>query len=70
MNINVGSVDRALRIVLGLMLIALAAFNIIGLWGYIGILPLVTGIVRVCPAYALLGMNTCDRGKGGGRATS
>jgi len=59
MSLNVGRVDRVLRIGLGVALIALAALGVIGVWGYIGVLPLVTGIVRVCPAYSLLGIATC-----------
>jgi len=65
-NVNVGSVDRAMRIVVGLGLVVLAATGVVGAWGFIGILVLLTGIVRVCPAYSLLGMNTCGtRGSGG-----
>lgn len=60
MKANVGSVDRALRIVVGLMLIALAVLGKIGPWGYIGIVPLATGALRVCPAYSLFGWNTCS----------
>ena len=56
MNLNIGSVDRAVRIVGGLGLILLAAMGLIGAWGYIGMLPLVTGMVRICPAYILLGI--------------
>jgi hypothetical protein len=63
MNVNIGPVDRVLRIALGLVLIALAAFGAIGAWGYIGILPVLTGIVRVCPAYSLLGLDTCPKPK-------
>ena len=59
MNHNVGGIDRILRIVVGLVLIALAATGTIGWWGWIGVLPLATGVFRVCPAYSLLGMNTC-----------
>lgn len=59
MKLNVGGIDRVLRIIVGLMLIALAATNTVGLWGYIGIMPLLTGIFRFCPAYGLLGVNTC-----------
>jgi len=59
MKANVGGVDRAIRIVVGLALIALTLVNVIGPWGWIGILPLVTGIFRFCPAYSLLGMSTC-----------
>lgn len=63
MKVNVGSVDRIVRIAVGLALIALAAMGSIGVWGYIGIVPLVTGFLRVCPAYSLLGINTCSTGK-------
>jgi len=59
MQANVGTIDRALRIVIGLVLIALAATGRIGAWGWIGILPVLTGIVRVCPAYSILGVKTC-----------
>ncbi len=59
MKTNVGGIDRILRIVLGVVLIALAATNVIGVWGWIGIVPLLTGVFRTCPAYSLLGMNTC-----------
>ena len=58
---NVGSADRILRIVVGLALIALAVMGKIGVWGYIGIVPLLTGLLRTCPAYSLLGVNTCPR---------
>jgi hypothetical protein len=60
MKLNVGSADRALRIVAGVVLIALTLLNSIGPWGWIGLLPLVTGLLGVCPAYSLLGLNTCS----------
>ncbi|MGN5478699.1 YgaP family membrane protein [Cupriavidus basilensis] len=59
MQANVGTIDRALRIVVGLVLISLAATGRVGAWGWIGALPLLTGIVRVCPAYSILGVKTC-----------
>jgi hypothetical protein len=59
MKTNVGGIDKILRIVVGLALIALAALGSIGAWGWIGIVPLLTGLFGVCPAYSLLGMNTC-----------
>lgn len=59
MKVNVGQVDRALRIVLGLVLIGLAITGRIGMWGYIGIVPLLTGIFRFCPAYLPFGWSTC-----------
>ena len=60
MNVNVGTIDRSLRVVAGLALIALAATGTVGMWGYIGVVPLLTGLFRVCPAYSILGMNTCS----------
>ena len=65
MKVNVGTVDRVVRIVVGLALIGLAAAGTIGAWGYIGILPLLTGFLRICPAYSLLGIDTCDSGTPG-----
>lgn len=59
MSKNVGTVDRALRIVVGLALVGLAATGVIGWWGWIGVVPLGTALVGWCPAYALLGMKTC-----------
>lgn len=59
MKANVGGVDRIVRIVVGLLLIALALSGVIGLWGWIGVVPLATGLLRTCPAYALLGIDTC-----------
>ncbi|WP_407276056.1 DUF2892 domain-containing protein [Halothiobacillus sp. DCM-1] len=58
MKANVGSIDKILRIVVGLALILLAVFHVIGWWGYIGIVPLLTALVNFCPAYTLLGLNT------------
>ena len=61
MNANIGTIDRSLRIVVGLILIGLSLSGVIGLWGWIGIVPLATGIFRFCPLYALLGIKTCKR---------
>lgn len=60
MTKNVGGIDRTLRIAIGLALIAAAATGTIGLWGYLGALPLVTGLVGWCPPYALFGIKTCS----------
>ena len=60
MQINVGSPDRIARIVVGLALMLLAATGTVGWWGWVGIVPLLTGIFRFCPAYTLLGFNTCN----------
>jgi hypothetical protein len=59
MNKNVGSLDRTLRIVTGLALVALAASGQIGVWGWIGAVPLATGLLGWCPAYNLFGFKTC-----------
>lgn len=59
MKFNVGGMDRALRIVVGLVLIGLAATHTVGLWGWIGVVPLATGLIGTCPAYTLFGWNTC-----------
>jgi hypothetical protein len=58
MKINEGMTDRSLRVVAGLVLIGLAVTGTIGVWGYIGIVPLLTGAVGLCPLYSLLGINT------------
>jgi hypothetical protein len=58
---NVGYVDRFFRLAIGLVLISLSITGAIGVWGYIGIVPLVTGLVRFCPLYKLVGLNTCPR---------
>jgi len=54
MQCNVGNTDRYLRISVGAILIILALTGTIGMWGWIGIVPLATGIFRYCPAYSLL----------------
>lgn len=59
MKCNSGTVDRAARVIAGIALIALAATGTIGTWGYIGVVPLLTGAIGFCPAYAIFGMNTC-----------
>jgi hypothetical protein len=59
MKTNEGTIDRALRVIAGLVLIALAATGTVGVWGWIGIVPLATGLIGWCPAYTLLGFNTC-----------
>lgn len=61
MNQNVGGIDRILRIVVGLALIALAVTGTVGLWGYVGVVPLLTGVIGWCPAYLPFGIKTCKR---------
>lgn len=58
MKTNVGGIDKILRIVVG---IALVAWAILGgpVWAWIGVLPIITGVMGWCPAYTLIGLNTC-----------
>lgn len=66
---NVGGLDRLLRIIVGLVLIALALldqfgiFASIGAWGYLGIIPLATGLFSFCPLYSVLKIKSCCRGE-------
>ncbi|MBL8491078.1 MAG: DUF2892 domain-containing protein [Rhodocyclaceae bacterium] len=64
MKFNVGGIDRVLRVLAGL---ALVAWAVMGgpVWAWIGIVPLGTGLVGFCPLYPLLGMNTCPAKKQG-----
>lgn len=57
---NEGTIDRVLRVVAGLALVIMAYTETLGVWAWIGIVPLVTGIVGWCPAYKLLGIKTCS----------
>ena len=61
MQCNVGKTDKILRIVAGLLLLALGASGVIGWWGLIGLVPLATGLLSWCPAYTLLGIKTCKK---------
>ncbi len=58
---NVGSADRVFRIILGLVLIALVFVGPETPWGWLGIIPLVTGFLRTCPLYSIFGLSTCKR---------
>ena len=60
MTKNVGGIDRLLRIVVGLVLIGLAATGTVGWWGWLGIVLLATGALGWCPPYAIFGFNTCS----------
>lgn len=56
---NEGTIDRVLRVVVGLVLISLVFVGPQTAWGWIGLLPLVTGAIGTCPAYTVFGINTC-----------
>ena len=60
-RLNVGNLDRAWRILIGLTLIGLALSGTIGVWGYIGIVLLLTGVAARCPVYSMLGYATTSR---------
>ncbi|KPV40168.1 hypothetical protein AN478_08520 [Thiohalorhabdus denitrificans] len=64
MKENVGTIDMVLRIVVGAVLLAFAVTEpVANWWGWIGLIPLATGAFRRCPAYALLGTDTCGTKK-------
>lgn len=63
MQANVGSIDRVVRIVVGLGLIGATLAGAIGPWGWIGIVPILTGSFARCPAYVPFGMSTCKKSK-------
>jgi hypothetical protein len=66
MKTNIGNIERGIRILAGLILIALAATNTVGWWGWLGVVPLATGLLGWCPPYAMLGINTCSSKKAPG----
>jgi len=59
MKSNVGGMDRIARITLGIVLLGLTATGNIGVWGWLGLVPLATGAIGWCPPYAIFGWNTC-----------
>jgi hypothetical protein len=61
MKCNIGHTDRVLRMTVGVTLMGLAGFGIVGPWGWIGIIPLATGMMGYCGAYSLLGINTAKK---------
>jgi len=63
MKKNAGNIDRGIRVVVGFALIASAVAGVFAPWGYIGVVPVLTGLFGFCPAYTLLGMNTCPMEK-------
>ncbi len=63
MTQNIGSLDRIVRIVIGVALIAATLTGAIGVWGWVGVVPLVTALMGWCPPYAILGFSTCKMKK-------
>jgi hypothetical protein len=63
LKINMGMVDKIVRITVGVVLIALTLMGSVGIWGWIGLVPLITGLLGHCPVYAVLGFDTCSTPK-------
>jgi hypothetical protein len=63
MKTNVGLIDRVLRALLGVLLIGLTLSGAIGVWGWIGIVPLATAALSYCPLYQVLGFSSCPMKK-------
>ena len=61
MSANIGPLDRALRIIIGAALIALALWDSAYVWGFIGVIPLATAFIKFCPLYRLLGICTLKK---------
>lgn len=60
MTRNVGQIDRAARLILGALLIVLAAMGLIGVWGYLGVIFVGTAFISFCPLYRIMGLKTCQ----------
>jgi len=63
MKLNEGGLDRMIRVIAGLVILSLVFVGPHTPWGYLGLIPLATGVVGFCPAYAILGVNTCSVSK-------
>ena len=61
LKMNVGTVDRGIRIVVGLALLGATGAGLIGPWGWLGLVPLATGVLRFCPSYLPFGLSTCRK---------
>ncbi len=61
MSANIGGIERILRIVVGLIVISLVFIGPQSPWGWLGVIPLATGLIGWCPPYAMLGINTCKK---------
>ena len=60
MTVNVGKLDRIIRVIVGIVLLAIVFIGPQTLWGLLGIIPLATGLFRFCPLYTLIGFNSCS----------
>lgn len=62
-TVNIHPVERGIRVIVGLVLLPLVFVGPKSLWGLIGLIPLLTGLLGWCPPYSLFGINTCNLGK-------
>ncbi len=63
MTSNIGKLDRHARIIVGIALLSLVFVGPKTLWGLVGLIPLLTGLARFCPAYSIAGVSSCSRTK-------
>ncbi len=63
MTQNIGGIERIVRVLAGLILVGLTLTGHIGVWGWLGLVPIATGLIGWCPPYSLLGINTCKTNK-------
>ncbi len=63
MKVNEGTIDRIIRVIVGLGLLSLVVIGPKTLLGLIGLIPLITGLVGFCPLYKIIGLNTCPLNK-------
>ena len=63
MTQNIGGIERIVRVLAGLILVGLTLSGQIGVWGWLGLVPIATGLIGWCPPYSLLGINTCKTNK-------
>jgi len=61
MTTNIGTIDRAARVILGIIIVTLTALGKISPWGWLGVMLIITGAIKFCPAYSLFGFKTCKK---------
>ena len=63
LKVNEHPAERIVRVLFGVTLIGLAASGTVGMWGYIGLVPIATGLAGTCPLYSVFGISTCPMPK-------
>ena len=61
MTTNIGTIDRAARVILGVIIVTLTALGKISPWGWLGVMLIITATIKFCPAYSLFGFKTCKK---------